>query len=240
MAYQFYDAVIVDIIQEAPLVRRFFIKMPESINFTFKAGQFVMLHLPIEDKTKYANRSYSIASAPSTDNIFELVIVLKPTGIGTPFEWVNFKIGTVIQVSQVLGKFIIREPIDTDLCYIATGTGIAPLRSQLLDIRNRNVPHKNIYLVFGNRVEQDILYREEMQNLEKELENFRFIPVLSRADANWKGERGYVHHVYETIFADHRPAKFYICGWKDMVKEARERLSVMGYDNKSVFFELFD
>ncbi|MBL0339451.1 MAG: hypothetical protein IPP71_00110 [Bacteroidetes bacterium] len=70
------------------MVKRFFIQMPETMNFSFKAGQFIMLDLPIQ--SKYTNRSYSIASAPSSDNIFELCIVLKPTGLGTPYKWENF------------------------------------------------------------------------------------------------------------------------------------------------------
>lgn len=238
MAYEYYDATIVNIIDETDMVKRFFIKMPDHINFTFKAGQFIMLDLPIQ--SKYTNRSYSIASAPSKDNIFELCIVLKPTGLGTPYKWEHFTVGTKVKVSRVLGKFGLQEPIDTDLCFIGTGTGIAPLRSILIDIYNRQLPHKNIYMIFGNRWEKDILYRKEFEQLEKEMEGFKFIPVLSRENPGWTGRKGYVHPVYEEIFADKRPAKFYICGWADMLKEARHRLEAMGYDKKSIKFESYD
>ncbi|MBL0339452.1 MAG: hypothetical protein IPP71_00115 [Bacteroidetes bacterium] len=114
------------------------------------------------------------------------------------------------------------------------------MRSILLDIHNRKLPHKNIYMVFGNRWEKDILYRKEFESLEKEMDNFTFIPVLSRENAGWEGRNGYVHAVYEEIFADKRPAKFYICGWADMLKEARQRLEAMGYDKKSIKFESYD
>ena len=238
MAYEFHDATIVQIIDETDLVKRFYIKMPDHIHFTFKAGQFIMLDLPIP--SKYTNRSYSIASAPSADNIFELCIVLKPSGLGTPYKWEHFKVDTKVKVSKVLGKFGLIEPIDTDICFIGTGTGIAPLRSLLLDIYNRQLPHKNIYMVFGNRWEKDILYRKEFEQLEKEMDGFKFIPVLSRENPGWTGRSGYVHQVYEEIFVDKRPAKFYICGWADMLKEARQRLEVMGYDKKSIKFESYD
>jgi CDP-4-dehydro-6-deoxyglucose reductase len=238
MAYKYYDATIVNIIDETDMVKRFFIKMTDDIKFTFKAGQFIMLDLPI--RSKYTNRSYSIASAPSNDNIFELCIVLKPTGAGTPFTWEHFKIGMAVKVSKVLGKFQLQEPIETDLCFIATGTGIAPLRSMIVDIHNRKLPHKNIYLVFGNRFEKDILYRKEFKQLEKDMPGFHFIPVLSRDNPGWKGRSGYVHAVYEELFADKRPAQFYICGWADMLKEARHRLEAMGYDRKAIRFESYD
>ena len=117
MAYEFYDATIIDIIDENDVVKRFFIKVPEERPFSFKAGQFVMVDLPID--SKFTNRSYSIASAPSNDNIFELCIVLNPKGLGTPYMWENYKVGTTVKLSRVLGKFQVQEPIETDLCFIA-------------------------------------------------------------------------------------------------------------------------
>lgn len=238
MAYEFYDATITHIIDENDVVKRFFIKVPDERPFSFKAGQFIMLDLPIE--SKFTNRSYSIASAPTADNTFELCIVINPKGLGTPYMFENFKPGSAVKLSKVLGKFTLPEPLDTDLCFICTGTGIAPLRAQLVDIKNRNLPHKNIYMVFGNRWEKDILYRKEMEDMEKQMPEFKFIPVLSRENPGWEGRKGYVHAVYEEIFADKRPAKFYICGWADMLKEARQRLEAMGYDRKAIKFESYD
>jgi ferredoxin-NADP reductase len=238
MAYEFNDATIVKIEDESDIVKRYYIKVPDHIPFSFKAGQFVMLDLPID--AKYTNRSYSIASAPSTDNIFELCIVLKSDGLGTNYMWKNYEVGTTVKISRVLGKFGILEPIDTDICFICTGTGIAPLRSQVLDIYNRKLPYQNIYMVFGNRWEKDIIYRKEMEALEQSMPRFKFIPVLSRENPGWTGATGYVHQVYEKIFADQRPAKFYICGWASMLREARQRLEAMGYDKKSIRFESYD
>jgi len=238
MAYQFEEATIVDIKEESDVVKRFFIKVPDHVPFSFKAGQFIMLDLPIE--SKYTNRSYSIASPPGNDNMFELCIVINPKGMGTPYMWENYEIGTTVKISKVLGKFTIPEEIDRDICFICTGTGIAPLRSQVLDIINKGQKHKNLYLIFGNRWEKDILYSKELEELQRQAPSFQFIPVLSRANEGWNGRSGYVHQVYEEIFADRRPAWFYICGWADMLKEARQRLEAMGYDKKSIRFESYD
>lgn len=238
MAYDFYDAEVIKVLDESDIVRRFWIKMPDELGFSFKAGQFIMLDLPIE--SKYTNRSYSIASAPTNDGTFELCIIINPNGLGTPYIFENFKPGFKCKVSRNLGKFQVPEPIDTDLCFICTGTGIAPLRSQVIDIINRELPHQNIYMIFGNRWEKDIIYRKEMEDLEKSHPQFKFIPVLSRSNEGWNGKTGYVHTIYEELFADKRPAKFFICGWADMLKEARQRLDAMGYDKKSIKFESYD
>ncbi len=238
MTYTYSPSTIFNIVHESDLVRRFFFKIPDEIPFSFKSGQFIMLHLPID--SKYKNRSYSIASAPNSENTFELAIVLNPRGMGTPYLWENVEIGTSVDVSKALGKFNLTVPIEEDICFICTGTGIAPLRSMLLDILNHNISHRNIYMIFGNRFEKDILYRKEMQELEEKYPDFHFIPVLSRENAGWKGRTGYVHSIYEEIFADHRPATFYMCGWRDMLQEARLRIEAMGYDKKKIKFESYD
>jgi ferredoxin-NADP reductase len=97
MKVEYKPATIINIIEESAAVRRFFFKLPDTEVFTFKSGQFVMIDLPIE--SKITNRSYSIASAPNTQNTFELIIVLNPSGIGTPHIWENYKIGDVVPVS---------------------------------------------------------------------------------------------------------------------------------------------
>jgi ferredoxin-NADP reductase len=85
MKQAFYDAEIIHIIDESETVKRFFFKVLNLERFEFKPGQFVMIDLPIESKISY--RSYSIASAPGADNVFELIIVLNPPGLGTPYMW---------------------------------------------------------------------------------------------------------------------------------------------------------
>ena len=239
MSYEFHDAEVIKIENETDIVRRFYFKMPQHLKFEFKAGQFVMLDLPLD--AKFTNRSYSIASAPSDDNIFELCIVIKEDGLATPWLWKNVKVGTILKCTTAVGKFILPEHIDCDLCFIATGTGIAPLRSMIGEIYSKNIPHKNIYLIFGNRWIKDILYRSDFDSLQSIHPEFKFIPVLSReTPETWNGTIGYVHKVYEEIFKDNRKAYFYLCGWNNMVKEAREILKGKGYTKKELKFEQYD
>jgi len=234
-----YEAEIFDIIDESPKVKRFWFRMPPEANFSFKAGQFVMLDLPIQ--AKYTNRSYSISSAPTDDSTFELCIVLKEDGIGTTWVWENIKVGSKIKTAGPLGKFILPEVIDKDICFICTGTGIAPLRSQLMEIFNKNIPHKDIYMIFGNRIISDVLYRKEMEELEAEHPEFHFIPVLSRETPETWNHLGYVHKYYLDLYGDkQKPVMFYICGWSSMVREARDKLRELGYTKDELKFELYD
>ena len=224
--------------QETYNTRRFYIEFPEMEKFDFIPGQFVTMDMPIHEKKNLRWRSYSIASNPDGTNKIELVIVLAKNGAGTDYLFNNIEVGTEIPMRGPLGKFIIPNEID-ELCFICTGTGIAPFRSMIKHIKRNNIPHKSVKMIFGTRVETDILYREEMKQLMQEMPTFEFIPVLSRADENWQGEKGYVHAIYEKLYADKPNAKFMLCGWTAMVEEAKDRLKAMGYGKESVHYELF-
>ena len=228
---------VIRIENETDDTRRFWVEVPELPSFDFMPGQFVTLDLPIHEKPNKRWRSYSISSWPDGTKIFELVIVLDKIGAGTPYLFNEVRIGSELLFRGPQGVFTLREPLDEDLVLICTGTGIAPFRSMIHHIKNNNIPHKNIYLVFGCRSKTSLLYYEEMTNLQNEIAGFQYVPTLSREQ--WSGHSGYVHNVYESLFIDRRSAKFYLCGWKGMIDEARARLTTMGYDKKLIHFEIY-
>jgi ferredoxin-NADP reductase len=233
---KFYNTVVREIKNESPTVRLYELEFDEP--YAFKAGQFVQLDLPIESEV--SRRSYSISSPPYGDNRIQLCVVLEPNGLGTPYLFNEVKIGDVLRTSQPLGRFILPEIVEDELCFICTGVGIAPLRSMILDLYRREIPHKDIHLYFGNRWEAEILYRAEWEQLQTEHPEFHFHPVLSRATKpEWNGVTGYVHEHYLHCFGDKRAAKFYICGWRDMLNEARAHLGGQGYELADIKFELY-
>ncbi len=237
--YVWHKGKVVDILDETRNIRRYFIQVPEVQNFDFKAGQFVMLDLPI--KSRVTNRSYSIASAPNSGNVVELIIVLNETGLGTPYLFDHVKIGSDLTISSALGKFLLPEKIDRDICFICTGVGVAPFRAMYFDIYNRDIPHHDLFMVFGTRYMTDLCYPQELYDLDKKQDSFHYLPTLSREEpGKWSGKKGYVHNVYKELFSDHRPAYFYICGWKNMIFEARDNLLAMGYEKSCIKYELYD
>ncbi|MGN6601609.1 MAG: ferredoxin--NADP reductase [Ginsengibacter sp.] len=227
--------------------RRFFIRVNDVKSFEFKAGQFVTLDLPIHEKVNKRWRSYSIASWPDGSNVFELLIVHLEGGAGSTYLFNETKVGSELVFRGPLGVFTLPEKIDRDLFFICTGTGIAPFRSMLNYIHLHKIPHENLYLVFGCRTKQDLLYYDEMKALEKELENFHYLPTLSREE--WEGHKGYVHDLYESVCRKNneactdlknlRPASFYLCGWKFMIDDARKKIVDLGYDKKAIHLESY-
>ena len=237
---KWYDAEVIRVEDVNTSVRRYWLRMNGLENFQFKAGQFITLDLPIHEKKNKRWRSYSIASAPDGSNVVELVIVLVEDGAGTPYIWKNFTPGHIVPAKGPLGHFTLPESVERDVCFVCTGTGVAPFRAMLLDLKNTGKSYKNMYLVFGCRTLDDVLYREELIKLQEELPRYQYIYCCSRENSDgFDGRTGYVHPVYEELFADRRQADFYLCGWKNMLDEAKKRLGEMGYTRDNIHVEVY-
>lgn len=229
--------VVTRIKDETHDTKRFLISVTGQEKFDFKPGQFVTFDLPIHEKPNKRMRSYSIASAPDGTNSFELVIVLDKNGSGTNYLFHEVKEGTELTMRGPQGVFTMKQPLDEDVFMICTGTGIAPFRSMILHAIHTGIPFKNIYLVFGCRTRRDLLYYDEFMELQEKVPGFHYLPTLSREE--WEGRSGYVHPVYEQLCTGRQPASFYLCGWRGMIDEAKDRIIAMGYDKKSIHQEIY-
>ncbi|MDE3124092.1 MAG: FAD-dependent oxidoreductase [Bacteroidota bacterium] len=234
--------IIVAIEPETNFTKKFFIQLPETEKFDFIPGQFVTLDLPIHEQKNKRWRSYSIASAPNDTNIIELIIVLLEGGSGTNYLFNEASVGTELLIRGPQGKFTLPEKIDKDIYLICTGTGIAPFRSMIQYIHAHKIHHQNIHLIFGCRKKTDGLYLNELNKLSKIEPGFYFHTCFSR-ETEINEERcytGYVHQVYEQLLANEKkPAAFYLCGWKNMIDEAKEKITALGYDRKDIHLELY-
>jgi CDP-4-dehydro-6-deoxyglucose reductase len=228
---------VIKIENETADTKRFWVEVPALTSFDFIPGQFVTLDLPVHEKPNKRWRSYSIASWPDGTNVYELVIVLNKDGLGTPYLFNEIQVGSELTYRGPQGVFILKEALNKDLFMICTGTGIAPFRSMVHHIKNQNIPHKNIYLIFGCRTKDTLLYYDELKKLEDDLPGFKYIPTLSREQ--WEGNTGYVHPIYESLCLDKKEASFFLCGWKGMLDEARKRITDMGYDKKAIHLEIY-
>ena len=233
--------IVTKIKDETATTRRFWIQIPEVEKFDFIPGQFITLDLPIHEKRNKRWRSYSIASPPDGTNVIELVIVLLEGGAGSTYLFNNINVGSELSLRGPQGVFVLPEVIDRDVFFICTGTGVAPFRSMLHNIKDKKIAHQNLYLIFGTRLVPDCLYYDELKGLENDIENYKYLPVFSRADATDTSlRRGYVHSVYEGIIAqEKKPAYFFLCGWKNMIDEAKGRILALGYDKKDIHLELY-
>jgi CDP-4-dehydro-6-deoxyglucose reductase len=245
MAWKWYDSKVVHIADESPNTKRFWLEVPETLDF--RAGQFVTMDLPISDKRLKRWRSYSIASAPNGNQQLELCIVKMDGGAGTEYLFNDVKIGTEIKFKGPDGTFTLKEPIEKDLVFICTGTGVAPFRSMIWDIHKNNKPHHKIHLIFGTRTAENILYRSEFEQLQLEMQDFKYSVALSREENlnpnafSFEVFKGYVHEAYLAEYELVRPdIDFYICGWSNMIDDAVANLLLkLKYDKSQIHYELY-
>ena len=237
MVPQWQTGIVKRIEQATPNTRRYWVELPEAPVFDFKPGQFVTLDLPIHEQRNRRWRSYSIASMPDGGNVIELLIVNVKDGLASNYIFTEIKVGSTFTLRGPQGIFVLPQHFEKDIFMVCTGTGIAPFRSMLQYIQHHKIPFKKIYLLFGTRTQEDLLYADEMRGLERAMPGFKYLPTLSRE--KWDGHTGYVHPIYEEICADKPHAGFMLCGWRPMIDEAKDRIMKMGYDKKDIHSELY-
>ncbi len=230
------QAEIIRIEQRSETTRSFWLELEGVDNFEFKPGQFITLDLPIGEKRLEKWRSYSIASAPDGSNVIELVIVKVPFGKATGYLF-DLEKGARLTLKGPGGVFCLPSEINHTLVFISTGTGVAPFRSMIQYLKSqKNFP--SIHLIFGTRHKEGVLYLDEWEEISEEVENFSYDIALSREE--YKGYKGYVHDIYQKRYSNvNDQILFYLCGWQNMVDEARKNLLTMGYKKEQIIEELY-
>lgn len=248
MAKKWYESTVVRIENESEHTRRFWLKIEEeTMPFTFKAGQFITMDLPIGEKRRDRWRSYSIANAPDASNVLELCIVKLEGGRASSYLFDEVELGSKIKFKGPDGAFALPANADKDIVLICTGTGVAPFRSMIMDLLQSADTMPNVHLIFGTRTADGILYRAELENLAKIHPAFRYSVALSRVNelsilgkTAMDVHASYVHPIYEQAYANVREnVVFYLCGWSNMVDEAQQKLQAMGYAPNQIVVELY-
>jgi len=231
-------ATVTKIQELSPTIKSFALTVNGLSSFHFEEGQFLTFDLPVGTKRLERWKSYSIASAPNGTSTIELCISKVEGGKASTYFFEEVTVGTILSFKGPDGSFVLPSNAITEIVMVCTGTGIAPFRSMLLGIGQRFLQQHKITLIFGGRTQKDLIYRAELEALEKEYPNFRYIPTLSRED--WNGHQGYVHQWYAHYFSEVLSGRaFLLCGWSKMVDEAVANLKTMGYDNRQIIVELY-
>lgn len=211
----------------------FTLKLEEELNF--EPGQFINLIFEDENKNTHM-KPYSIASDPSKKNEIQLTINLVDEGKSTPYLFKK-KEGDNAFIKGPLGLFKLDENIKKEkITFIGTGTGVAPFRSMIKHLI-LNESDKQLTLILGIRYENEILFENELKELELNHPNFKFIPVISKPSENWKGRIGYVQNNLDIV--DPLNSKFYICGLPKMVEEVQNKLFNKGVLKEEIHFERY-
>ena len=213
-------------------VRSFRFKLVEPQAITFQTGQFIILNVPQDGKV--VKRAYSIASPPHEPQAIELCIQKVEGGIASTYFW-KLKEGDTVSISGPHGNFLLKEPLEYDPVFMATGTGVAPLRSMIKHLFHVNFT-RDVWLLFGTRYEHALLYESEFRSLANLRHNFHYIPTVSRPK-EWHGEVGHIQQTFQKHITDASNKEIYICGWLEVVKAIFNDLQGFGVPKEKLHYE---
>ncbi len=198
----------------------------------FAPGQFAWLNLG-HSPFSLVEHPFSISSAPAA--LPRMAFTIKESG-----DFTN-RIGTVVPGTRAYldgphGSFTTAGRPALPLALVAGGVGFAPIMSILRDLRARPYPHA-IRLVYGNRIESQILYRDEIEAL-----GIRTDYVLSEPPPGWTGRVGEL--APEVLAAcldmpDRAGWLYFVCGPVPMMDSVERTLRSWGVPSRSIVSERF-
>jgi CDP-4-dehydro-6-deoxyglucose reductase, E3 len=206
------------------------LRIPPNSNFKFNSGQYVNI---IKGNI---TRSYSIANSSDHKNQLEFFIKNFENGLMSAYFFKEAKINDLLRLEGPIGTFFLRNSSLENIILLATGTGIAPIKSILegLDKSHKKYQNKNFWVIVGARYQEDLFWKPNLKNL-----YIKYIPVLSREDNDWNGAKGYVQDIVLKQQIDLENTQVYACGSNDMIKSAKELFFKNNLKGNNFFSDAF-
>ncbi len=221
-------------------IREVRLELSNPPEISFKSGQYIQLRIPpYAGSKRMIYRAYSISSPPSEKSTVELAIRRVARGIATTYLFEHLRQGDAVAFNGPHGDFFLREN-DRPIVMIAGGSGMAPIKSMLCDMRDRLINRKTRYF-FGAPVPEKIFYGDLMRSLERDLPDFKFIPSVARKspDENWTGETGLVPAVVDRQLEEGFPGEVYLCGSPAMIEVCLEVLRRKKIPEVDIYYDKF-
>jgi ferredoxin-NADP reductase len=206
-----------------------------------RAGQHVDIRLTA-DNGYQAQRSYSIASPAGCAPHVELTIERISDGEVSPFLTEELRAGDIIELRGPIGGYFTWDPaILSPLMLIAGGSGVVPLMSML---RTRYQVGSKIpaRLVYSSRSAEDIIYRDELDELAANRDGFYLVHTLTRgAPAGWEGQTRRVDRdmLSECGFQPAQEPRIFVCGPTSFVETVADQLVGLGHGESAIKTERF-
>lgn len=226
MGIQTYTASVSRVRDLTHDVRELEMVLVEPKDLSFKPGQFISFEVQKEEFPAPVVRPYSIASPPTQQGQVTLVFNLVVGGPGSTYLY-GLRVGDLATFKGPAGSFYLKDDGTRDLLFVATGTGIAPIRSMILAQLERGTPQA-VTLFWGLRSQRDLYYQEELQDLVGQHPRFSFVTTLSKPEAGWTGVTGRVTALIQDRITSVRNLAVHLCGNGAMIREVTVLLQAQG------------
>ncbi|MCO8255243.1 FAD-binding oxidoreductase [Haladaptatus sp. AB618] len=230
------EVEITSIHQVTPGVKQF--ELADDEPFDYEPGQHTQLHFDASEASEVDTsgdddevvRPYTPTTLPGTDR---LVLAIKRYDDGTASVYMHEQDpGNTIRIEKPDGNLYLRN-LDSDVAFVSTGTGITPMMAMVKHYLRDGDGHATF--LYGEKTQDDVMYRETLDQLEAENENLTVAYSLS--DEEWDGRTGHVQEHVESVVPDPESTDFYCCGVPGMVVETKAELEEIGVPEERIYSE---
>ncbi len=227
-----FETELVEIVKRTKYVKSFRFSRPSY--FEYKAGQFMFITIPSEEgKLK---KHFTISSSPTESDFIELTKKLTGSSYSNALD--SLEIGEKTEIDAPYGTFTFDQKIKK-MGMLSGGIGITPLRSMCRYSTDLNL-ETNIILLYGNDSIENIVYKEELDQLQIENNNLTVVHTLTEPNSKWKGYTGYIDaEMIKKEISDYKSRIFYTCGPPVMVKAMKKLLQEFNMPPEQIKAENF-
>jgi ferredoxin-NADP reductase len=227
-----YETYVKEIIPRTYNVTSFRFPRPAELNY--KAGQFFFITLKADGKE--LKKHFSFSSSPTEKTHIEFTKKLSDSDFSAALK--ALKAGDWARIDAPYGKFTF-EGEHEKIGLLAGGIGITPFKSICQYCTDMRLNTK-VTLLYGNRTENDIAFRKELEALQRQNKNLKVVFILNEADSNWKGATGLITaEMIKKEIPDYEETTFYTCGPPKMVEIMEKLVAQLGVPETQLKREYF-
>lgn len=216
----------------SPEIYEVHFKVVEPPEIVFNAGQTMMLMV-----APGINRSMSIASSPRQKTELLMLHDVRPMGPGSKWT-LALQVGDQAKIMAPLGIFTLKKEEHKRKVLVATGTGVAPFYSMIVDYYETGGTDE-VILYWGLRHEENIYWLDKFDAISKQYPQFTLALTLSQPKEDWTGLKGRVTaHVVQQE-QNMLQSDFYLCGSQAMVDDIKAQLAQKGVPREQIKTELY-
>ena len=209
-----FETEVISVIERAPCVKSFRFTRPEEADFA--AGQYFMLYIDVNGEEKC--KPFSFSSSPTEMTHIEFTKRLTGSDFSNALD--KLKEGDKVRIKMPFGSFTLKQASTGKIAFLCGGIGITPVRSMAKYATDLSTP-ADMVLLYGNGGEEEIVFREGLDGMQKANPYFKVIYTLTCTDVpkEWKGCCGFINkEMIEKEMPDFEDRTFYACGSPYMVK----------------------
>jgi ferredoxin-NADP reductase len=227
-----FETYVKEIIPRTYNVISFRFPKPETLNY--KPGQFQFVTIKADGKE--LSKPFSISSSPTEKTHIEFTKKLSESEFSTALK--ALKVGDWARIDAPYGKFTF-EGEHERIGLLGGGIGITPFMGICKYCTDMRLNTK-ITLLYGNRTENDIAFRKELETMQQQNMNLKVVFVLNEANSGWKGATGLITaEMTKKEIPDYKETVFYTCGPPAMVEIMEKLIEQLGLPKTQLNREYF-